>query len=403
MKEKIKILYTSKEQGFPAVGGPKLRIENSIRALNQISQLYLVSQVTPEELGGDKAIELYKNISKEFCFAPTAQSASGFIGKVIRWVKRRTNCLAKFIVQKAHENDIRIIWVGYGNISYRLMKQIKKLDQNLVVISDTDSVWSRFLLRELSCEEQPRKRKRIIKYGQKKEREEIEWTDLCDCVTAVSEIDAEYYRSLTVNQKKIKVFSNVINLESYNVKQYKEDGRKVDLYLAGSFWENSPMEKAARWVIDMVLPIIWTTHPETNFYIVGNNSDKILNDITDARIHVCGRVDSVLPYLCNAKVALVPLKFESGTRFKILEAGACKIPIVSTTLGAEGIPVKHRENILLADDEMSFAAAVIELLENPALAEDIAENCYNLIAEKYCVDSLAKEGQKILDYLYLNK
>jgi glycosyltransferase involved in cell wall biosynthesis len=121
--------------------------------------------------------------------------------------------------------------------------------------------------------------------------------------------------------------------------------------------------------------------------------------MTSPNVTVTGRLESVLPYLCNTDVALVPLKFESGTRFKILEAGACKVPLVSTTLGAEGIPVVDGEHILIADDPMSFADAIIRLLENRSLANRLAVNCQDLVKEKYSVETLLLEAKRILGYL----
>jgi glycosyltransferase involved in cell wall biosynthesis len=120
-------------------------------------------------------------------------------------------------------------------------------------------------------------------------------------------------------------------------------------------------------------------------------------------VTVTGRLDSVLPYLCNTSVALVPLKFESGTRFKILEAGVCNVPIVSTTLGAEGIPVVDEEHILIADEPKSFADAIVRLLEDKSLANKLAKNCQDLVKEKYSVETLVHEAKSILEYLQHNK
>jgi glycosyltransferase involved in cell wall biosynthesis len=106
-----------------------------------------------------------------------------------------------------------------------------------------------------------------------------------------------------------------------------------------------------------------------------------------------------LPYLCNTDVALVPLKFESGTRFKILEAGACKVPLVSTTLGAEGIPVIDGEHILIADEPEDFAKAIVRLLDDKELARKLAVNCNDLVNKNFSVESLAAEAKKILGYL----
>src|SRR4029077_17781489 len=135
------------------------------------------------------------------------------------------------------------------------------------------------------------------------------------------------------------------------------------VYLAGTFWPGSPMEDAARWVIENILPIVRQQIPNLHLYIVGADSDKTVPDISDPKITITGKLPSVLPYLSHADVSLVPLRFESGTRFKILEAGACGIPVVSTTLGAEGIAVEHGRDILLADEPEAFASSIIRLIK----------------------------------------
>jgi glycosyltransferase involved in cell wall biosynthesis len=114
---------------------------------------------------------------------------------------------------------------------------------------------------------------------------------------------------------------------------------------------------------------------------------------------VTGRVDTVLPYLIGASVALVPLKFESGTRFKILEAGICRLPVVSTTLGAEGLNVKNGVNILIADTNTEFAEAIISLLENRTKANLIAENLYKVIESNYGLEVLKLQAGEIFKYL----
>jgi glycosyltransferase involved in cell wall biosynthesis len=114
---------------------------------------------------------------------------------------------------------------------------------------------------------------------------------------------------------------------------------------------------------------------------------------------ITGKLESVLPYLCHVNVSLVPLRFESGTRFKILEAGACKIPVVSTTLGAEGIPVTNEYDILIADEPQEFAEAILKLIRDKALAEKISTNLHKLIQQKYSISSLVDEGKEIIDQI----
>jgi glycosyltransferase involved in cell wall biosynthesis len=175
--------------------------------------------------------------------------------------------------------------------------------------------------------------------------------------------------------------------------------KKPSIYLAGTFWRRSPMTDAVRWVIREVMPFLRQQIPDIHFYILGTGSAQELSDVNDPSITIVGKLPSVLPYLCYVNLALVPLRFESGTRFKILEAGACGTPVVSTTLGAEGIPVTHEEDILIADEPKIFADSIIRLITDRDLAIRLAENLKKLVHEKYSIVSLANEGRIILDYL----
>ena len=98
-------------------------------------------------------------------------------------------------------------------------------------------------------------------------------------------------------------------------------------------------------------------------------------------------------------IALVPLRFESGTRFKILEAGACGAPVVSTTLGAEGLAVTHESHLLIADEPKAFGESVVRLILDRKFADQMAQNLKKLVGEKYSVASLTVEACSILNYL----
>jgi glycosyltransferase involved in cell wall biosynthesis len=159
------------------------------------------------------------------------------------------------------------------------------------------------------------------------------------------------------------------------------------------------MDNAARWFINQVFPVIKKNIPDIHFYIVGKGSISTLHDIKDDSITIVGQVDSVLPYLQNSNVAIVPLFFESGTRFKILEAGACHIPIVSTTLGAEGLDLINNKDIVIVDKPDEFACAVLKLILDKSFAKFIATNCNQAIKNKYSLNNLVLEGKEILKFL----
>src|ERR1035438_5660093 len=87
--------------------------------------------------------------------------------------------------------------------------------------------------------------------------------------------------------------------------------------------------------------------------------------LASGNVVVTGAVDDIRPYLGKAAVCVVPLRSGSGTRIKIFEAMAMGKAVISTTMGAEGLPVRHGENIVLADDPADFARQVVQLLREP--------------------------------------
>ena len=403
----MRVLFTSPIIEHPAAGGPELKVENGIKALSHVCELDIISRSTAlnNELGD--AAQFFRNYCTEFHVVPRLKKKR-IKHRYIRVLKAvlykifSIECAedARYIIDHIDRRNIDILWFGYGNISFPLIKKIKSMRPDLKVVCDTDSVWSRFVLRELPYAKGVRKLK-IFLLGKKKEKEEQAWVNLCEATTAVSEVDAEYYRNIASNKKRIHIFSNVIDIDSYKISSPAPDNfKKPSIYLAGSFGHyNSAMDTAARWVLTEILPLVKKAVPEVHFYIIGRNSDVGFGKLDDPTITVTGKVESVLPYLYNTDVALVPLKFESGTRFKILEAGACRIPLVSTELGAEGISVEDGKHILIADEPEAFANAIIRLLSDRTLAAELAENCYQLVHERYSVESLSVEIKKILEYL----
>lgn len=403
-----KILFTTPILEHPPAGGPFLRIENSIKALNKISELHIVSRVKKKDIGGQKAEDFYKKLCFKFTYLKLPRK--NIISRLTYFFKNfsphfiKAKNDADFIVKYARQNKIEIIWFGFGNISYDLIKKVKEIAPDLKLICDTDSVWSRFVLRGLPFIKDENKKLQIQKEGQAKEKEEADWVNFCDVTTAVSNVDADYYKSLTVHKDRVKLFSNVIDIENYkNHFSKPQNFSSPAIYFAGYFGKGSPTDIAARFVINEVLPLVKKSIPEIHFYIIGKDSKETLSDINDSNISVIGQVDSVLPYLCNADVALVPLFFESGTRFKILEAGACAVPMVSTTLGAEGIDVEDQKDIIIADDAQKFADGIIKLIQDKNFAKTIADNCKSLIIANFSVEKHAQEAQEILDYLYDRK
>jgi polysaccharide biosynthesis protein PslH len=144
--------------------------------------------------------------------------------------------------------------------------------------------------------------------------------------------------------------------------------------------------------IDGIVEFVRTTYPrirsqcaDVKLTIIGRNPAPAIRALqdADASIHVTGTVDDVRPYMRRAAVSIVPLRVGGGTRIKIFEAMAMGIPVVSSTIGAEGLPVDDGTNIFIADDPDTFAQNVVALLQNSSLARSAGTAGRLMVSEKF--------------------
>lgn len=406
-----KIIFTSPINNYPPAGGPELRIFNSLVSLSAIAEVHVLFQTPPESIKNIKRLATeYKNLhlNKKFLFPYNLPQAirkkiTNFVAIYFPgiWPKIVLFIQAKQILRYAKRNNINIIWFGYGNISYELIRGVRKLNSEIKIICDTDSVWSRFILRKSKYVKDSKVISSIRKQGCEKKLEEKKIVLLSDIITAVSVVDKKYYEKISPNKNKIMIFSNVVNQKDYErVSKISDSLHGIYIYLSGTFGFNSSMEDAAIWFITKVLPIVKKHIPDIKLLIVGRSADTVLSRYQGLKnVYIKGYVKSTIPYLKGAKVSVVPLRWESGTRFKILEAGICHIPVVSTSLGAEGLEVTNGENIKIADSPVKFAHSIIETINNPIKSKAQSKKLYKLIQKKYSINSLSNQGKAVLESL----
>jgi glycosyltransferase involved in cell wall biosynthesis len=239
-----------------------------------------------------------------------------------------------------------------------------------------------------------RKKLKLISDGYKEIRNEIKLIKKADALTAVSEVDAKYYSSL-VARNNVTLAYNVINASEYNPTKVIEP--KKYLIITGSFGHyDSPMDHGTRWFIQKVWPIIKPKVPDLSLRIVGKNSDVVWSDMHAVDIDVYGWVSDTKPHIAGAVACVVPLWFESGTRYKILEAGILKTPVVSTSLGAEGLIVTEEIELLIADYPEDFARQILRIVCTD-IGKDLSTNMYNTIVAKYSIKSLEQQVAKAID------
>lgn len=160
-----------------------------------------------------------------------------------------------------------------------------------------------------------------------------------------------------------------------------------------------PNQDAILYFADKILPIISREIPECKLTVVGRNPGAALMQLerTNPRIKITGRVEDIRPYVARAAAYVVPIRIGGGTRLKIYEAMAMGMPVISTSVGAEGLPVRNGAELLLADEPREFARAVMRVLGDESLAGMLGENARAVVCEKFGWDRAAKSFTEICD------
>ena len=154
------------------------------------------------------------------------------------------------------------------------------------------------------------------------------------------------------------------------------------LLFAGNFCY-PPNSHAARWLVMDVLPKLREYIPDVQVRLVGEPDASVAELASCRSVTVVGRVPEMHPELVRADVVAVPIRYGSGTRVKILEAFANRIPVVSTTVGAEGLDIEDRRELILADDAAPFACSCAMLLKQSLTRRGLADAAQSLFLERY--------------------
>jgi len=150
--------------------------------------------------------------------------------------------------------------------------------------------------------------------------------------------------------------------------------------------------------LDEIFPLIQKKIPQVKIYIVGNRPPKHLSLRASDSIVITGYTEDVRPYIRRASVYVVPLRMGSGTRLKISEALSMKKPIVTTSIGCEGIEVVSGESVLIADEPQAFADEVIRLLHDAELRSRLIRNGYEVMRSTY---EWSVIGKKVEEHYHL--
>lgn len=238
--------------------------------------------------------------------------------------------------------------------------------------------------------------KKIIARNQATKIEELEkeWYPMVDHCIAVSQKDAEIIKSYG---GVATVVDNGVDVQYYSeyINHKKLDFNNKLIYV--SSLDTFSNQDAVEYFMKDIFPIITASNPDIEFWIVGKDPPRKISEygIVDKRIKVTGKVEDVREYIKKSAISIVPLRIGGGSRLKILEAMAMGKPVISTSIGAEGLKVQNEKNILLADTPIEFGAKILELLSNSEKQEKIGKAGFELVKYNYDWETLAKKQDDV--------
>lgn len=389
---KMKILVITTRMPFPLDNGGKLRTYNLLRRLSEKHWITLVTFepeetppqafiqsicrkliTVPEPNNNTMASFCFNLLSAPFCSDPLTvrKYTSDLLAKAIRdHLSRETydiiHCestpLARTALQAAGSPDCvgtqnveAQIWLRYAETSVNPLKRFFMFDQYRKMFKYESETYRYFA--------------RVLVVSNDDRRLMVDWYRL-DSVVVPNGVDTEYFQPGLSERDP----SNIA-------------------YVGAMDWR--PNQDAVLYFLHEIWPIVKAKVPKVTFSIVGRKPPKSILKVAalDKSIEVTGTVKDVRPNLCRASVCVVPLRIGGGSRLKILEALATCTPVVSTTVGAEGL--KGIEPwVAIEDNPRAFAERVIHLLKSPTPKEKMQE-ARKFVAEQYSWKASAERIESV--------
>jgi glycosyltransferase involved in cell wall biosynthesis len=216
-----------------------------------------------------------------------------------------------------------------------------------------------------------------------------------DIVFVCSNEDGKLARQLAPNAQ-VFIAPNGVDTSYFQPGSTQLSAKPVLLFTGNMSYE--PNADAVEYFLDRIFPLIIGRNPCVEFVVAGRDADIYASRYAPSRPNVrfVANPPDMRPFFNQAWVCVVPLRSGGGTRLKILEAMAMRKAVVSTSVGAEGVPYRAGEDILICDDPREFAEAVLKLIDRPGLRESVADRGYEFARRNYDWTQITENAVKVV-------
>lgn len=285
------------------------------------------------------------------------------------------------VIGKYHIDIVQMEMMETIRMVDALPKHVKKV----FVHHELRWVRNELLLAQIEATEDMRKR------VEENKKEEIEYLNRYDQIIVLSETDKKKLQKEGVKTKILTSFA-VVGGENQEIDVVEGDAKRL-ICIGPSF--HYPNYDGVMWFLENCWNELQGVSSEYQLHIIGNWEQDKKDSIVKMykNVHFLGFVDD-LSEVARGSIEIVPLRIGSGIRMKILEAARLGVPVVSTTIGAEGLPLRNGENVVLADTPKEFVEGIC-MLQDPEERERLVFNMQWSVSPKFSLDAL-RENRKLL-------
>jgi polysaccharide biosynthesis protein PslH len=397
----VHILWLKTELLHPVDKGGKIR---SYQILKELTLKHHVTYLTLDDgMADNAAYELAAEYCHELIRIPHRRrvklTAGFYADLVFNFTSNLPYAIAKYQSPEMRRRlDALIIQVPYDVVVCDFLAPAVNMPLHLScpTVLFQHNVEAMIWKRHADLQTNPLKRAYLLTQWRKMQAFEGMMCRRADRVIAVSREDAEIMQR-DYGVPAVDDVPTGVDTAFFRSRGAEQRGRH-DLVFTGSMdW--FPNVDAITYFTDKIMPLIKKIIPEVTLTVVGRDPHPALIKLSkrDSSIVVTGKVGDVRPYMDRAAAYIVPLRIGGGTRLKIYEAMAMEKPIISTTIGAEGLPVRSERDLLLADTPADFASAVVRVLKDEQLASRLSHHAARMVREQFGWSGVAKRFAEICE------